>query len=180
MNPIDLISEFYEPGSRLFDLIVRHGEHVANKAVLAAGKVPHLKPNLDFIQEAAMIHDIGIFLTDSPELDCSGKYPYICHGYLGRELLVNNGFPIHALVCERHVGVGIRAEEIRRHRLPLPMRNMFPVSIEEQVICFADKFFSKNGPSKEKEKPVKEILRTLKKYGDDKVMVFQSWIELFG
>jgi uncharacterized protein len=126
-----------------------------------------------------MLHDIGIFLTNSPKLGCHGKHPYICHGYLGRELLVNNGFPIHALVCERHVGVGITVMDIERHHLPLPVRNMVPVSIEEQIICYADKFFSKNSRSVQKETPVKKILRNLERYGDDKVAIFQAWIQLF-
>ena len=180
MNPLDIINEFYNPGSKTYKILVQHGQAVARKAVAAAEKVPHLKPDLDFIQEAAMLHDIGIFLTDTPKLDCHGKHPYVCHGYLGRELLVNNGLPIHALVCERHVGVGITAAEIERHCLPLPMRNMVPVSIEEQIICYADKFFSKKSRSVTKEKPVEEILRKLERYGADKVTTFQSWIKLFG
>lgn len=180
MNPVDIINEFYNPGSKTYKILVQHGQAVARKAVAAAEKVPHLKPDLDFIQEAAMLHDIGIFLTDTPKLGCHGKHPYICHGYLGRELLVNNGLPIHALVCERHVGVGITAAEIQCHCLPLPMRNMVPVSIEEQIICYADKFFSKKSRSVTKEKPVEEILRKLERYGADKVSIFQSWIKLFG
>ncbi|MBU0699378.1 MAG: HD domain-containing protein [Pseudomonadota bacterium] len=179
MNPIDIINEFYSPSSKTYKILVRHGKDVARKAVDAAEKVPHLKPDLEFIQEASMLHDIGIFLTNSPKLGCKGKHPYICHGYLGRELLVNNGFPIHALVCERHVGVGITATEIERHHLPLPVRNMVPVSIEEQVICYADKFFSKNSRSVSKEKPLEEILRKIERYGADKVTTFQSWIKLF-
>jgi len=180
MNPVDIISEYYEPGSRAYNILVRHGKDVARKAVAAAGKVPHLKPNIDFIREAALLHDIGMLLTNTPELGCAGQHPYICHGYLGRELLEKKGLPKHALVCERHVGVGITAEEIKRHKLPLPARNMTPVSIEEQIICFADKFFSKNGNLPAAETPLEDILRTIEQYGPDKVATFQSWLQLFG
>ena len=179
MDPVEIIKEYYNPGSRVYNTLVRHGMNVARKAVEAASNVPHLNPDLNFIQEAAMLHDIAIFLTNTPELDCSGTYPYICHGYLGREILINIGLPRHALVCERHVGVGITAEEIRRQQLPLPERDMVPVTIEEQIVCFADKFFSKNGLKAEKEKPVEKILRKLSKYGPDKVETFQSWVHLF-
>jgi hypothetical protein len=55
------------------------------------------------------------------------------------------GHPELALVCERHIGVGISIAEIQHHNLPLPSRDMIPVSIEEQLICYSDKFFSKNG-----------------------------------
>jgi len=179
MDPIEIIKEYYEPGSRAYNTLIQHGVNVARKAVEAAGKVPHLNPDVKFIEEAAMLHDIAIFLTNTPELDCSGTYPYLCHGYLGREILVNIGLVKHALVCERHVGVGITAEEIRRRQLPLPERDMVPVSIEEQIICFADKFFTKNGLKSDTEKPVEEILRKLATFGTDKVETFQSWVRLF-
>ena len=180
MKPLDIIGEYYEPGSKAYHILVRHGEDVARKALAAAARVPHLTPDLDFIQQAALLHDIGMFLTQIPELGCTGKHPYICHGYLGRELLEKRGLPKHALVCERHVGVGITAEEIKRHKLPLPVRDMTPVSIEEQIICFADKFFSKNGNLSAAETPLENILRTITHYGPDKVAIFQSWRQLFG
>jgi uncharacterized protein len=179
MNPIDIISELYSPGSKTYYILIHHGRQVAHKAMAAAKKIPHLKPDLDFIKEAAMLHDIGIFLTNSPKLGCTGEYPYVCHGYLGREILENRQLPAHALVCERHVGVGITSEDIRRNNLPLPERDMIPISIEEQAICFADKFFSKNGHTDVHEKSVEEILKTLRPYGPEKVACFQSWVQLF-
>jgi uncharacterized protein len=179
MNPVDIISEYYTPGSEASAMLLQHGKSVARKALDAAAKVPSLNPDLTFIQEAAMLHDIAVFMTDAPELHCTGKHPYICHGYLGRKLLENKELFKHAKVCERHVGVGITAAEIERHNLPLPARDMVPISIEEQVICFADKFFSKNGPSIETEKPVEEILGNLAHYGPDKVKTFESWMRFF-
>ena len=179
MDPVEIISRYYTPGSRLFDIVVNHGQQVAKKALSAADRVSHLNCDKTFIKEAAMLHDIGIFLTAWPKLGCSGKHPYVCHGYLGRELLEKNQMPKHALVCERHVGLGITTKDIIRHNLPLPERDMCPVSMEEQIICYADKFFSKTGKLNPKEKPVKKVLKRLEKYGHDKVLRFQSWIDLF-
>lgn len=180
MNPFDIINEFYDPGSRSHQILVKHGQQVAKKAVEIATRVPHLNPDLNFIKEAALLHDIAMFKTNSFELGCSGNFPYVCHGYLGRELLEKKGFPAHALVCERHVGTGITIEDIERHHLPLPRRDMVPTSIEEQIICFADKFFSKNGHMTDKEKRLEDILNSLRRYGPDKVACFQSWMRLFG
>jgi uncharacterized protein len=56
---------------------------------MAAGQVSHLNPNLDYIAKAAMLHDIGILHTNSPELGCRGKHPYMC-GLLSEEQ--ENGF----------------------------------------------------------------------------------------
>jgi uncharacterized protein len=180
MNPLEIIAEFYEPGSESYQILIKHGQQVANKAIEVAKRVPQFKPNLNFINEAAMLHDIGIFETNSPELGCSGKHPYVCHGYLGRKILEKKGLPPHALVCERHVGIGITAEEIKLNQLPLPQRDMVPISIEEQIICFADKFFSKNGEVNDGEKSVEDILNGLRRYGPEKVIRFQNWMHLFG
>ena len=179
MNPIDIIDKYYKRGSKAYEILVQHGKQVTRKAIDAAQKVPQLNPDLDFIKEAAMLHDIGIFLTNASELSCKGKKPYICHGYLGREILEKLGLPGHALVCERHVGVGITIEDINTYALPLPKRDMLPVSIEEKIICFADKFFSKNCNSLKKEKSIQDIKHSLKPYGIEKVKRFQSWVDLF-
>ena len=180
MNPVNILAEFYDRRSKAFKILVDHGEQVAQKALLAAERVCHLKPDLEFIENAAMLHDIGIRETDSPGLGCSGKHPYICHGILGRKMLMNIGEPTYGLICERHVGVGISADDVRRHNLPLPVRDMLPVSIEEQIICYADKFFSKNGNGMQtEERSVEKIIYGLKRYGPDKIKRFQSWVEMF-
>lgn len=179
MNPIEIITQYYQKDSRAYEILVAHGRQVADKALEIAGRVSHLQPDLRFIEEAAWLHDIGIFGTHSPELGCFGKDPYVRHGYLGRKIMEKIGLSAHGLVCERHVGVGMTREDIRQQGLPLPARDMLPVSIEEQIICYADKFFSKNGLDKEEEKTVAEIVGTLNRYGQDKVRRFRAWVKLF-
>ena len=178
LKPVAVIDEFYRPGSRAHQLVWRHGRQVAQKALDVAARVPHLNPDLTFIKQAALLHDIGIFLTDAPSLDCFGVYPYIAHGYLGRGLLEEKGLFRHALVCERHVGVGITEKDIRDHHLPLPARDMCPVTIEEQIVCYADKFFSKD-KSQTREKSPAEIIDLIGAYGPEKTARFRAWLELF-
>jgi uncharacterized protein len=181
MDPVEIIGRYYAPGSASHRILLEHGRLVARKALAAAARVPRLQPDLAFIESAALLHDIGIFLTRSPGLGCWGREPYIRHGLLGREILDALKLPRHGLVCERHVGVGLSAEEIRRNRLPLPERDMLPISVEEQLVCYADKFFSKNDPgSPPEEKPVDRIVAGLQAHGADKVGRFLEWVELFG
>lgn len=142
-DPLKIIEKYYKDNLAARDILIAHGEAVATKALELAERVKDLNPDLEFIKEAAMMHDIGIFLINEPRLYCHGDKPYIAHGYLGRELLEKEGLPRHALVCERHVGVGITIENIEKNNLPLPKRDMTPQSIEEKIICLADKFFSK-------------------------------------
>lgn len=179
MDAIELLEQYYDSKSKAFKILVEHGRQVAQKARAAAEMVPALKPDLEFIETATTLHDIGIFLTHTPQFGCFGKHPYICHGILGNDLLKKKGYPKLALVCERHIGVGISKADIRQQRLPLPSRDMIPVSIEEQIVCYADKFFSKNGNGRPTEKSITEIIDNLSRYGPDKVRRFESWVQMF-
>jgi len=178
MNPLEIIKLYYKQGTKAYDILVRHSEAVTDKCLKIASNVPEMNPDMKFISEAAMLHDIGIIKTNTPRLDCFGDYPYICHGFLGREILTREGFPDHGLVCERHTGVGITTEDIENQNLPLPLRDYVPLSVEEQIICFADTFFSKNN-NPEKEKSVKEVLNSIEKFGHKNVERFNEWCEIF-
>ena len=65
---LGILSRFYDPAARAFAMLKRHGELVGGKALAAAVAVPHLAPDPDFIRSAALLHDVGIFLTRSPRL----------------------------------------------------------------------------------------------------------------
>jgi len=178
MDPIVLISKYYKPKSKAFQILFGHSRAVTDKALKIALKHSELNPDLNFIEEAAMVHDIGIFMTNAPDLYCFGDYPYLAHGYLGCELLTGLGFPEHGLVCERHTGVGISKEEIVQKNLPLPHRDLIPVSVEEQIIAFADKFYSKS-TDVFKEKSLRDIRKSVAVFGKSNLSRFEEWCELF-
>lgn len=178
MYPIEIIRKYYNPESEAYSFLVQHSRMVAKKAVEVAERVRHLNPDIKFIEEAAMLHDIGIFLTHAPQIGCHGDKPYICHGYLGRELLEKEGFPRHAIACETHVGVGLSTKDIEKNNFPLPRRDMMPTTIEEKIVCFADKFFSKNNELL-KEKPISKVREFIARFGDDKLKQFDEWLKLF-
>jgi uncharacterized protein len=179
MDPLAIIKKHYAPYPVALEFLLRHSEMVARKALEVARSVGHLGPDMAFIEEAAMLHDIGIFLTDAPHLGCMGERPYICHGYLGRELLEAEGLPSHALVAERHVGVGLTAGDISGNGLPLPVRDMSPLSLEERIVCYADKFYSKDGEPL-REKPLERVREMVAGYGLEKLETFDGWVGLFG
>ncbi len=149
-----IIDRYYPEGSRLRDIYMRHCRSVAQLALeLAEGS------DLDMgeVEAAAMLHDIGIFLTNAPGIECRGNEPYIRHGVLGAELLRSLLIPgmsdveaewieKMARVAERHTGAGISREDIVSQHLPLdPEGEYMPESKLEKIVCYADKFFSKSG-----------------------------------
>lgn len=180
MDPLEIIAAHCPKGSVAYEIMVAHSRQVAEKSLTVARRLSRLNPDLDFILEAAMLHDIGIITTRTPELGCSGDLPYICHGYKGREILERAGLPRHGRVCETHVGVGLTTADILSGKLPLPLRDMMPQSLEEQIICYADKFYSKNGQGHPAmEKSVDRIVGGLSRYGQDKAERFLSWHTCF-
>ncbi len=181
IDPVRIIEKFYKPGTKAYDILVEHSRIVTKKSLDIAGRLPHLNPDLKFIQTAAMLHDIGIFLTRSESIGCFGKAPYVCHGYLGRELLDELGLPPeYGLVSERHTGAGITKENIISNNLPLPERDMVPLSIEEKIICAADKYHSKNPKFSNRKITTTEIIEELKKIHIDHAERFSLWAEEFG
>ena len=177
MAPEDIIKRYYKEGSKLYKLLLMHSISVAEKSIEIVRMHPEWKLDETFIREAALLHDIGIYLTDAPEIHCYGKYPYICHGYLGADLLRNEGMEQHARVCERHTGSGLTRENILHNRLPLPARDMLPETLEEKIICFADKFYSKSHP--EKVKSVEKIQKSMSRHGKDNLARWNEMLKLF-
>ncbi len=177
MNPYAILDKYYPENNELKHILWTHSRSVADKALWIADRHPELNLDRQFLEEAALLHDIGVFLTDAPGIHCFGTHRYICHGYLGAELVRKEGFPKHALVCERHTGAGLSLESILARELPVPHRDMVPVSMEEQVICFADKFYSKT--HLDREKSVEKALKSIAKHGEEGVARFLHWCESF-
>ncbi|NJD90251.1 MAG: HDIG domain-containing protein [Geobacter sp.] len=176
MNPEVILAKYFSPLA--LPVILLHSRAVADKALQIAAS--YGKPvDLQFIEEAAMLHDIGVAMTDAPSLDCHGTAPYICHGVIGREILEREGLPRHALVCERHIGVGLTVADIRQQNLPLPLRDMLPESTEERIIACADLFYSKKKTNLTTAKSIEKIRVELARFGEGKVAIFDSWLREF-
>ncbi len=175
-----LLAEAAGDDTPAFALLRDHGRAVAAAAVALARRLDPDGLDLAFIDQAGRLHDIGAAFTAVPGLGLTGSEAYIRHGVLGREFLQRRRLPRHALVCERHVGVGLTRAEIRGRGLPLPDREMVPNSLEEILICYADKFFSKTAAALDSVLPLTQIRKRLGRHGRDKVEVFDAWVERFG
>lgn len=177
MNYQAIIDKYYPEENELKHILLVHSRSVADKALMVAERHPELHLDCQFLEEAAMLHDIGIVRCDAPGIQCFGSEPYICHGRLGAEMLRKEGFPRHARVCERHTGAGITREQIINQHLSLPEQDFLPETMEEKVICYADKFFSKT--HLDKEKTVEQAEQSLAKFGEEGVLRFREWEQIF-
>lgn len=161
---LELIDRYYPEGDPAREILLRHSMDVAGLALEICQRHSALGADEVFVLEASLLHDIGIYLTHAPGIECHGSEPYIRHGYLGAELLRRHGLPRHALVAERHTGSGLTMAEVRDQGIDLPEGVYLPQSIEERIICYADKFFSKTKLGRRKE--LERVRSGMSKYGE--------------
>ena len=84
----------------------------------------------------------------------------------------------YARVCERHTGAGLTAKEIAETGMPLPHIDLLPETLEEKLVCYADKFYSKSGNPRE-EKSLDRVRKSMAKFGDDSLERFDAMHHLF-
>ena len=161
-----IIDKYYPKESKLREILITHSQSVTRRALQIVSLHPELKLDRDFI-----------IRCDAPDICCFGDEPYIRHGILGAAMLRAEGFPRHARVCERHTGAGLSLDDICGRNLPLPHSDFLPETLEEQVICYADKFYSKS--HLEREKTIEQAEKSISKYGEAGLMRFRRWVEMF-
>ena len=173
----EIIDKYYPVGTMCRGIFIQHSRQVADKA-LAIAQECKLDIPLETVETAAMLHDIGIFLTNAPDIDCHGSEHYIRHGILGAELLRKEGFDEEiARVAERHTGAGLTIDDIDRQQLPLPRKDFMPETMLEKLICYADKFFSKSGTMQEK--PLDKVRASMSRHSSDSLARFDGLHKLF-
>lgn len=173
----NIIDRYYPAGSPLRDIYLRHCRCVADLA-LEIARQKNLPLDPSEIEAAAMLHDIGIFLTHAPSIQCHGSEPYLRHGVLGAELLRREGAPgFLADVAERHTGSGLTADEIIESGMPLEPRDYLPRTLIEKLICYADKFYSKSGSMQRK--PIEKVREQMARFGPAPLARFYSLHTLF-
>lgn len=174
---IRLIDKYYPEDNRLRTILLKHSMDVCDLALQICDR--HLELHLDrqFVQEAALLHDIGIFRCNAPKIHCFGSEPYLRHGRIGADLLRAEGLPRHARVCERHTGAGLTKEAILAEKLPLPAEDFLPETPEEKLVCYADKFYSKS--NLEHVKTMAEAERSLARFGAEGLARFKAWEIMF-
>ena len=177
MDCIELIDKYYANSPELRHVLVTHSEQVRDRALRIIDAHPDWEVDREFVAEAAMLHDIGIFRCNAPSICCNGTEPYIRHGVIGGEMLRQEGFPRHARVAERHTGTGLTLQQIERQQLPLPHEDFTPETLEEQIVCYADKFYSKS--RMERVLTVAEAAQLLEKFGHEGVLKFLEWSRMF-
>jgi uncharacterized protein len=109
--------------------IVRHCQAVAMAALFLAEEFKRKGRPVDVqaVIAGALLHDIG-----------RSRVQTVRHGVEGAEILEKEGVDRKVVdIVQKHVGAGISPEEAKK--LGLPERDYIPRTLEERIVCFADK-----------------------------------------
>jgi len=112
--------------------VVRHCVVVSSLAVRIASLFVKRGVCVDvgLVEVGGLLHDMGRSRTHG-----------IVHGVVGGEIIRQLGLPeAVARVAETHVGAGLTAEEATG--FGLPRRDFVPITLEEKIVCYADKLVS--------------------------------------
>ncbi|TFF88585.1 MAG: HDIG domain-containing protein, partial [Promethearchaeota archaeon] len=109
--------------------IIRHVKAVSKKALEIAKRIKRNghQVNLQLVEIGALLHDIGRAKTNKIE-----------HGIEGGKIIDELGFSRKlGRIAETHLlgGIDIKYAEI----LGLPVKSYLPETIEEKIVCYADK-----------------------------------------
>lgn len=88
--------------------------------------------DLTLVTLGGLLHDIGRTCVQG-----------IRHGVAGADLLADKFPRAIALIAERHIGGGIPKKEAIQ--LGLPAKDYLPLSLEEKIVCYADKLVDYEG-----------------------------------
>jgi uncharacterized protein len=158
IKKIKEIHKKYAQDEKILNIVWQHSVDVCDLALTIADnlKKKGIEINKNLIKEGALLHDIGVYLVKKDK-------NYWKHGEKGylickKEKLDNS----IARICQTHVGVGIG--------------DNIPISLEEEIVSYADQFYSKFPPRKEK---LAKIRKEVVKYGKNNLAIFDRWHKKF-
>lgn len=131
----------------------------------------------------ALAHDIGAYELvrgeGTDENPIRYEKNYVRHGILGYNLLKNAGFDEQiALFARNHTGVGLTKKAIEAQNIPIPSDDYVPVTREQQIVMFCDKFHTKSLPPKFV--TAKTAVRRCAKFSEKDAQKMSKLVEIYG
>lgn len=134
--------------------VYNHSLKVANKALEIANRITKAPVDKNLVEVGALLHDIGRSKTHGFE-----------HAFIGGQILRERGLsPKIARICETHILGGLDKEDSKE--MGLPEKDFLPNTIEEKIVCLADKLIGKREVTVEE-----RFEKWFKKYGKSKILL---------
>lgn len=132
-----------------------HSLKVADKALDISDTITKVDVDEELIEIGSILHDIGRAKTHGFK-----------HALIGGKILRQRGLPESlSKICETHILGGLDKEDAKQ--VGLPEKDYLPLTIEEKIICLADKHLAGT-----KEVSIEQRFnKWFSKYGKTKILI---------
>lgn len=143
ISTIEEVHKRYAQNDFIFKLIYEHCQIVAEIAAWCVQQ-KNLSVDDDLLRASCLLHDIGTYaLFDAKGLD-GNEHNYKQHAVFGAALALEEGFDSKiADNIRTHVLMGLTKKEIIEGNFGMPQKDYLPETIEARLLCYADRFHSK-------------------------------------
>ena len=135
----------YAPNDKVYELVYGHCQIVCEIALWCADNIKaEVKVDKSVLQAAALLHDIGTYVLFDDEGKVANERLYPQHAILGAKIVSDEGIDSRiSEIIETHILLGLTRQEIIDTPWLLPARDYVPSTIEGELLCYADRFHSK-------------------------------------
>jgi uncharacterized protein (TIGR00295 family) len=145
--------------------VIKHCKAVRDVAIKIAEKT---NANLELVEAAALLHDIGRSKTHG-----------IFHGIEGVKIAKKIGLPNNIVrIIERHLGAGIPKAEAKK--LGLPLKDYIPITLEEKIVCHADNLIDNCRRQKVKKAVERALKEGNKEYAERLINLHKELTKICG
>lgn len=143
LTSIEDVHRRYAQNDYVFKLVYEHCEIVAEIAAWCVNE-KNLSVDDELLRASCLLHDIGTYaLFDAKGLD-GNEHNYKQHAIFGAALAIEEGFdPRIADSIRSHVLMGLSRKEIEESQFGMPQKDYLPATTEARLLCYADRFHSK-------------------------------------
>ena len=178
IDTLAIIHRYYPEGSDIERVLRQHAEDVTGLALELVDAHPRWGSTASSSRRRRCSTISGSIRPVRPRSSAQAKLPTSYTATSEPSYLRSLGLPRHAWVAERHTGSGLTAEEIAARAIPLPPGIYTPQCPEEELICYADKFYSKTKLGQRK--ALERVRSGFSKHGEAALARFDALHQKYG
>ncbi|MDB5185112.1 MAG: metal dependent phosphohydrolase [Candidatus Saccharibacteria bacterium] len=142
-DAIEALHHRYARNEAVFDLVYTHCGIVTEIALWCADRIA-APVDRELLIAGCMLHDIGTYALFDDSGHIENQHTYRQHAVFGAALVAEEGYdPRIVAMIRNHVQMGLSKQEIIDNQLALPHNDFQPQTLEERLVCYADRFHTK-------------------------------------
>jgi len=164
---------------KILDLCWTHSQIVKEIALQISANLKKnyaIEADKKLITAGSLVHDIGLYNCFDDNFQKIVRYA--THGQIGYDILKREKVEekiARFSLC--HTTTGLTKEDIVNQEIPMEPKDYIPITLEEEIVSYADTFHSKGHPGFH---TFEEMEQNYTKYGENAVTMLKRFRRKFG